>query len=576
MPGAIHSRQTDVGRPRRKTRMNTRLLPLLVVAAVFVLCQWAVRPSISLNATPTGAMQIDDKLPTTVAQVDGYFEEIWTRQELQPAQPADELLLLRRLALSLMGTVPSLEEIRQFELDDQPDRIERWTQRYLNDPRYADYFAERLARCFVGVEGGEFIVFRRDRFVSWLSEQLAKNEPYDSIVRQLIASKGLWTGEPQTNFITSAVANEDLDENKLAARSVRAFLGQSMDCAQCHDHPFDENWKQHHFEGVAAQFGQAETGGLGVFDKPDKMFKVDDLEAINPEAPEDDDIPQREVAPAVPFGKEWLPAEGTTREQFAHWMTHPENRRFQRAIVNRVWELIFGRPFIAPVDDMPNPGESDADYDVLDIIGRDFREHNYDLKRMILTIASTKPFRLQSVVELDNQSQADVDDEELLSMLDESWAIFPMTRLRPEQIIGSMLQASSIQTIDQNSHLFTRFQRFTNERDFVNEYGDLGDQELVEQTGTIPQALLRMNSDMTRRAVDSGFLSACGRISNFSTTNEEALESAYFVCLTRKPTSAEREHFMEQLGDHTDDRRNPIVEDIFWTLFNSPEFSWNH
>jgi hypothetical protein len=556
--------------------MKTRLLPLIIVAAVFVLCQWAVRPSVSLNATPTETVHLDAELPNVIAQVDGHFEEIWKRQELTPAEPADELLLLRRLALSLMGTVPSLEEIRQFELDDQPNRIERWTQRYLDDPRFADYFAERLARCFVGVDGGQFIVFRRDRFVSWLSDQLKANEPYDQIVRQLISSKGLWTGEPQTNFITAAVANEDLDENKLAARSVRAFLGQSMDCAQCHDHPFDENWKQGHFEGVAAQFGQVEQSGLGVYDSAKKRYEVQNLAALEDAEDEPEDIPMREVAAAVPFGKDWVPAEGTTREQFAQWMTHPENRRFERAIANRVWGLMFGRAFITPVDDMPNPGEEAADRDVLDLLGNDFREHNYDLKRMIMTISSLKPFRLKSVVEAESDSQLDVSYEEMIALLDESWGLFPMTRLRPEQIIGSMLQASSIQTIDQNSHLFTRFQRFNNERDFVNEYGDLGDQELVEQTGTIPQALLRMNSNMTRGAVESGLLSACGRIANLSSTNEEALEAAYFVCLTRKPAPEERSHFLDRLGDHTDDRRNPIIEDIFWTLFNSPEFSWNH
>lgn len=556
--------------------MKTRILPLLVVAAVFVLCLWAVQPSVSLNATPVRAVHIDGELPTVVAEIDGYFEKLWEQQQLTPAQPADEFLLLRRLALSLMGTVPSLEEIRQFEGDDQPDRIERWTQRYVNDPRFADYFAERLARCFVGVDGGQFVVFRRDRFVSWLSDQLAANTPYDQIVRQMISSKGLWTGEPQTNFITSAVANGDLDENKLAARSVRAFLGQSMDCAQCHDHPFDANWKQGHFEGVAAQFGQVEQGGLGVFDRPNKKYQVQDPAALEDSEGEPDEIPMRDVAAAVPFGRDWVSAEGATREQFAHWVTHPENRRFERAIANRVWGLMFGRPFITPVDDMPNPSEEEADRDVLDMLGEDFRRHNYDLKRMIVTIASSKPFRLKSVVETENHAESDVSYEELIALLDETWGVFPMTRLRPEQIIGSMLQASSIQTIDQNSHLLTRFRRFTSERDFVNEYGDLGDQELVEQTGTIPQALLRMNSDMTRGAVESGFLSACGRISNFSTTNEEALEAAYFVCLTRKPTPEERDHFLTLLGDHTDDRRNPIMEDIFWTLFNSPEFSWNH
>ena len=327
---------------------------------------------------------------------------------------------------------------------------------------------------------------------------------------------------------------------------------------------------------MAAQFGQVQQGGLGVFDSPKKKYEVQDLAALEEVEEEPEDIPMREVDPAVPFGKDWIPAEGTTREKFAHWMTHPENRRFERAITNRIWGLMFGRPFITPVDDMPNPSDDEADRDVLDMLGQDFREHNYDLKRMIVTIASLKPFRLKSVFEPNNDSQADASYEEKISMLDESWGLFPMTRLRPEQIIGSMLQASSIQTIDQNSHLFTRFRRFTSERDFVNEYGDPGEQELVEQTGTIPQALLRMNSNMTRGAVESSFFSACGRISNMSTTSEDALEAAYFVCLTRKPTPDEREHFLGLLGEHTDNRRNAIVEDIFWTLFNSPEFSWNH
>ncbi|MDA0283052.1 MAG: DUF1549 domain-containing protein [Planctomycetota bacterium] len=546
--------------------MKTRLLPLLVVAAVFVLCQWAVQPSVSLDATSTVAVSLDSELPDVTAKVDAYFERMWARRELKPATAADELLLLRRLALSLMGTVPSLEEVRQFELDDQPKRIERWTQRYLSDQRFADYFAERLARCFVGVEGGQFIVFRRDRFVSWLSDQLAANEPYDNIVRQLISSKGLWTGEPQTNFITSAVANDDLDENKLAARSVRAFLGQSMDCAQCHDHPFNDKWQQGHFEGIAAQFGQAETGGLGVYDQTGKVYEVEDRVTLK----------TREVAPKVPFGSEWLPDEGTSRERFAHWITHRENRQFDSAIANRVWGLLFGRSFITPVDDMPKREEAEEDYEFLDLLGQDFRQHNHDLRRLITVIVSSKPFRQQSVFEPDEQSQPDVSYQEMITILDESWGLFPMTRLRPEQIIGSMLQASTIQTIDQNSHLFTRFRRFTGERDFVREYGDLGDKELVEHTGTIPQALLRMNSDMTRDAVKSDIFSACGRISNLCTTNEDVLDAAYLACLTRRPSPLEREHFLGLLGNHTDNRRNPVVEDIFWSLFNSPEFSWNH
>src|SRR5206468_647390 len=113
--------------------------------------------------------------------------------------------------------------------------------RMLDDQRFAYYFAERLARSYVGTEAGQFLIFRRDRFVEWLSDELRKNTPYDDVVRSMISAQGLWTGEPATNFVTAGINEGNIDENKLAGKTVRAFLGQRIDCAQCHDHPFD-NW----------------------------------------------------------------------------------------------------------------------------------------------------------------------------------------------------------------------------------------------------------------------------------------------------------------------------------------------
>lgn len=555
--------------------MKTRLLPVVVAVVVAVLCFHAIRPPLRVEANPAAGLPLESDLRDGVNQVDEFFDSRWKAQQLEPAEPADELLVLRRLALSLMGTVPSLEEIRQFEQDEEPDRLERWTLRYLQDDRFADYFAERLARCFVGVDNGAFIIFRRDRFVSWLSEQLRENERYDHIVQSLVASEGLWTGDPESNFITAAIANGEIDHNKLAARSVRAFLGQSMDCAQCHDHFFAE-WTQTQFEGIAAQFGQAENSAIGINDSSELKFKIPD-----PEHPEDEEK-LREVDPAVPFGDEWLPGEGSPRQKFAVWITHDQNRRFERAIANRVWGLMFGRPFITPVDDMGDPpGEEHADsdkledaameeaeQDLLDILGQDFRKHGCDLKRMIQVIAASRAYRLQS-------SHPTPHDEEI-EALDAEFAVFPLTRLRPEQVIGSMLQATWVQTIDQNSHLIVRGQRYFGEQNFVQQYGDMGDQELTESTGTIPQALLRMNSDMTREAIKSDGFSAANRVANVCSTNEKVVETAYLICVTRRPTPEEREHFLGLLGKREGDSRETIVEDIFWSLFNSPEFSWNH
>lgn len=534
--------------------MKNKLPPILIAVGVFSLCLWAVQGQHRLDARAPMSLEVDE-LSQAVLSVNAHFEQRWKAQELIPSQPAKELQVLRRLALSLMGTVPSLEEIRQFEADDRPDRLERWTLEYLNDPRFADYFAERLARCFVGTDNGAFLIYRRDRFVSWLSENLRSNTPYNKIVSELLTSAGLWTGDPESNFVTAAMANGDLDENKLATRSARAFLGQSIDCAQCHDHEFAE-WKQTQFEGIAAQFGEVDVSGFGVSDKRGKKYVVQDRKTLD----------DREIDASVPFHPEWVPSHGNNRERFAAWVTHKDNRYFERAIVNRVWGLLFGSAYIVPVDDMGELPESDA-RDLLDILGDDLEANDYNLKRLIQVIAASKPFRLDSIHYAAN-------DEDAVDALEAEWAMFPLTRIRPEQISGAMLQASFVQTIDPNSHVFVRARKFFGERDFVEAYGDLGDAELEERSGTIPQALLRMNSKMTRQAIEAGGLSAANQISTMCKTNADVVETCFLICASRRPTQAEQEHFLRDLA--ASQGSDPVIEDILWVLMNSPEFSWNH
>src|SRR5260370_14934905 len=144
----------------------------------------------------------------TVDRVNDSFHQQWHSEGLRPAAPADDLLVARRLALGLMGTIPSLEEIRQFEALPLDERLPWWVDHLLQDQRFADYFAERMARAIVGTEDGPFIFFRRRRMVTWLEEQIARNRPYDDLVRELIASDGLWTDKPATNFVSVTCPQE--------------------------------------------------------------------------------------------------------------------------------------------------------------------------------------------------------------------------------------------------------------------------------------------------------------------------------------------------------------------------------
>ncbi|HAP07248.1 MAG TPA: hypothetical protein DCR20_05450, partial [Planctomycetaceae bacterium] len=271
----------------------------------------------------------------------------------------------------------------------------------------------------------------------------------------------------------------------------------------------------------------------------------------------------RVVDPNVPFHAEWLPNQGSLRSRLAAWVTHPENRRFERAIANRIWGLMAGRPLDEPVDDLPHPAEQ-GEPDVLDLLGTEFRTRGERLSVLIRLIALSQPFQLSS----ENPEQ----DSALLQLQEEQWAVFPLVRLRPEQVIGSLFQAGRVRGVDQNSHPLIRFQKLTSENDFIQEYGDAGEDELNAQAGTISQSLLKMNGRFTSDSAKVDLLSGPAEVLRFSTDDTAVIENSFLMCLTRRPTADEQTYFLQQLKTN----RTQSVEDLFWALFNSPEFSWNH
>ncbi|QDV30737.1 hypothetical protein Spb1_26710 [Planctopirus ephydatiae] len=550
------STSTKRADPLQRTGALKLVLPLfLTTAGVISLFAFMAQMGLEADGQPPTKLPPDlQNFKVSAAAVD----QSWGNSKtLSKAERADDLTILRRLHLALVGTVPSLEEIRAFEEMESQDRIAQWTNHLLMDPRVGDYLAQRLGKVFVGIEDGQFIVFRRDRLNQWLAREILDNRPYDKIVQQMISEKGLWTGRPAGNFITAAVTGEEVDENKLAGRSARAFLGQRMDCAQCHDHFFAQ-WKQHDFEGLAAFYAPVRISAVGLEDQVPFQYVVEDSKAEGG---------KRTVDRRVPFGEEWVPAQGTERQKLAQWITHEENRRFDRAIVNRIWGLMFGKPLVEPVDDLPDP-PVERQSDPLDVLADEFRTHGRSLHWLIQVIVQTQAFQQES-------RHPSAENGDKFDVASENWAMYPLTRLRPEQIIGNMLQAWSLQTIDQNSHVFVRLFRLFRERDFLKEYGDTGEEELALFTGTIPQALLRMNGEFSRQLSEATPLSAAGRLASLSNDREELVTGVFLACLTRRPTAKELQ-LIEAMRQAHPVSNAMLAEDLYWTLFNSPEFSWNH
>jgi hypothetical protein len=502
------------------------------------------------------AYQADD-FRAAVARIDESFRNDWVSRNLEPAGPATDLAVARRLALGLMGTTPSLEEIRQFEWLPLSERLPWWIDHVLQDRRSADYLAERFARAFVGVEDGPFVFFRRRRFVGWLADQIGRDRPYDQVVQGILTARGLWTNEPATNFVT-VTSKEDKknqpDPIRLAGRVTRAFLGLRLDCAECHNHPFS-HWQRADFRGLAAFFGQTHLGFTGIYDGEGEF------EITHPGTGE-----QRPVEPRVPFAAELLPDDGARRERLAAWVTSPKNPYFAKAAVNRVWALMFGRPLVDPVDNLESPSPAPA---ALQILADDFVQHGFDLRRLIRLIASTQVFRLDSTADPRADGPPEVREAAL--------AAFPLTRLRGEQVVGGVVQASSVTTINAQSHILVRLIRLANQNDFLKRYGDTGEDELEGRGGTIPQRLTMMNGDFVRDRIKADLLAATARIAARAPSDRAAVEAVYLTVLTRRPTEEEAEHF-EQVLARGDDRlsRGQRLEDVFWALINSTEFSWNH
>jgi hypothetical protein len=531
------------------------------------------------------AKENDQEFQEVVARVDREFQAHWAAAGLKTAKPAEPLAIARRLSLGLTGTAPSIEEIRAFEsLPDSvgaSERVQWWANRLLADRRYADYVAERFARSYVGIEEGPFILYRRRRFVTWLSDRLhEKDAGYDAIVRRLISDSGLWTDNPTVNFVTVTVDQNDSnqpDEIRLAARTTRAFLGLRIDCLQCHDNNLPREMRlgpeaeyhdglQSDFHKLAAFYGQTTTSITGIKDGAGE-YETKYLDAEKEEV----------VAPAVPYAPELWVQEGTRREQLARWVTEPGNKPFARAAVNRVWALLFGRPLCDPIDDIPLYGYDEGDErrwwtgeskfpPGLEALADDFASHGFDIPRLIRTIAATHVFQC------DSRADFEVTDRH-----EREWAVFPLTRLRPEQVAGALIQSSSLKTIDAQTHIFSQLAKFAQQNEFVTRYGDKGEDEFQDRGGTIPQRLLLMNGKLMDERTAAGTMgNASARVAKLAPTNDTAVEVVYLAVLSRRPSAAEAGHFIARLSEADNGERAAAIEDLFWVLLNSTEFSWNH
>jgi hypothetical protein len=176
----------------------------------------------------------------------------------------------------------------------------------------------------------------------------------------------VWTTSPAVNFITvTSEPGKGPDEKKLAAKISRAFLGVRIDCVECHDGKLGSPWKQSDFHQLAAYFGQAKFDFTGLRDDPKQQYKTRYLGETEPAV----------ISTKVPWKPELLPEKGAPRSKLADWITAKENKTFARTLVNRLWALLFNKPLVTPVDDLPLDGPFPPG---MELLAEDFIAHDFD------------------------------------------------------------------------------------------------------------------------------------------------------------------------------------------------------
>lgn len=553
-----------------RTRWRRVLQPLLTIATALA-CVTVVAATLRRRPAIEPPDGVEHHYRATdfsagVAQANSELAQLAAAASLDSAPQADNQVIARRLSLALVGSGLSLEELRALSLVKPEKQIRWWTTYLLEDDRWADYFAERLSRAYVGTDEGPFLVFRRRKFRMWLADHLREETPYDQIVKTMLSSEGLWTDTPQVNFVTSTLDDDQrCDPIRLAGRTSRAFLAQRIDCLQCHDDFLGElnfgteedsiDGVQQHFHELAAFFS-----GAALADPVFQGVRDDDREYKFMYLGEGE---EEVVEPQVPFAQHLLPSEGKPRERLAEWVTHPENHAFSRATVNRIWALMFSRPLVAPVDNIPLDSSVPA---VLDTLAEDFASHNFNLKRLIRMIVETDAFQRSSRAEFEVTPQHEA-----------TWAVFPLSQLRPEQVANSVFQAAKLTAIDSSSSIFTQLKSFGDLQSFLKRFGDRGEDEFDSEAVTIAQRLIMMNGNMVaeRTKVDP-VNNASTRISSLVKKNDQAIQLLFMATLNREPSESEMEIYLDHLHEKYGNTRSRALGDIHWALLNSTEFSWNH
>ncbi len=359
----------------------------------------------------------------TSSPASGKIDEIlardWEKRGLTANPAASDEVFLRRIYLDVVGRIPTAEEANAFLGSNAPDKRSKLIDILLASDgfvsNYFNYFAD-LLRLQTDTKGA----LTGQAYASWLKTALAKNQPYDSMVRELLTTDGASWDSGAIGFY---MRDQGMPLDHLAA-TVQVFLGTRIECAQCHNHPFDKWTQMDYYKMAAFTYGMdTKTYGIDFKKNGKKVGKGNaearqDMQAVRqsmqevmkplrymmitegdnlPKLPHDykypDAKPNEMITPKTMFGHDAVINEGESRlDGFARWMTDPQNPRFTTVIANRLWKKVMGLGVIEPVDELTD-SSAPVNGELMTFLEKTMTEVKYDLRAYLRVLYNSEVYQ---------------------------------------------------------------------------------------------------------------------------------------------------------------------------------------
>lgn len=532
-------------------------------------CAWVVAIGCLLIGSP-GALAAGKSAAAQgnrkSAFVDELAQKAWDEASIKPSPVAPDSEFLRRAYLDLLGRIPNIEEASAFLNSKEAGKRTKLVEYLLDHPDFAKNFANQWMVILIGRQNQGQMV-NRPALAAWLRLQFSNDRPWNEVVYDLVTAKG---SNKENGAVNYALAHMEFGAVPLTSVTTRVFLGQQIQCTQCHNHPSNE-WKQADFWGINAFFKGLKREDVRVANAAGtEVYDHTDLSDERTDAFSTFDVRDGRVGIAFPRyldGKKVSQGKDIDRRvELGKLIADPKKTdpNLARAFVNRMWGHFMGRGIVHPVDDFGDHNPP-SNPELLDRLSEEFRSSGYNVKELIRVIMGSRPYHLTSASTKSNEK-----DETLFSHMN----LKPMT---PEQLFDSLITATSAHKAaggdtTQRRDAWMRQFLFT----FGNDEGDEG----TSFQGTIPQALMMMNGELMAQATGGkpgSFLAdLCERAIKTNSPEYYMVNHLYLAALSRYPTRTELAQAAKVLSSFPAAETVPVLEDMFWALLNANEFILNH